>query len=220
VVTGRRAVVLGVAVVLVVAATVLLREHLPSVTAAQVALQGRVLGLQGLGPALPLAFVVAHALVTVTPVPRTAFTLAAGVLFGPSTGVVLAVVGATTSAVLALLLVRTVGREAVASRLQHPSFRSADARLARRGWLAVASLRLVPVVPFWLVNYACGVSAVRVVPFTLATAVGVVPGTVSLVVLGGAVAGHGSPWLLTLGLAFGVLGLVGLVLDVRTPVKP
>ena len=61
------------------------------------------------GPWFPLAFLVAHIVVTVVPVPRTAFTLAAGLLFGPLPGAVIAVVASTASAVIALLLVRAAG---------------------------------------------------------------------------------------------------------------
>ena len=57
---------------------------------------------QSVGPWFPLAFLLAHIVVTVVPVPRTAFTLAAGLLFGPVLGVVIAVVASTASAVLAL----------------------------------------------------------------------------------------------------------------------
>lgn len=206
----------GLTVVGLLVVAVLMRNHLP--TASDVA--GWAPRLRALGPALPVAFVLVHAVVTVTPVPRTAFTLAAGVLFGPLVGVALTVVGATASAVLALLLVRAVGRDVVATRLRHPAFRSVDARLAGRGWLTVASMRLVPVVPFWAVNYACGVSSVRVVPFALATAVAVVPGTVTLVLLGSAAGGDFSPWVLGVGTVCGLVGLGGLLLVRRTPVKP
>ena len=42
---------------------------------------------ESVGPWFPLAFLLAHIVVTVVPVPRTAFTLAAGLLFGPVLGV-------------------------------------------------------------------------------------------------------------------------------------
>lgn len=75
-----------------------------------------------------------------------------------------------TRLVLALAAAGLVGRDALAARLQHPVLRSVDARLAHRGWLTVASMRLVPVVPFWVVNYACGMSSVRMLLFAQATA--------------------------------------------------
>src|SRR5262249_10083 len=61
---------------------------------------------ESVGPWFPLTFLLAHIVVTVVPVPRTAFTLAAGLLFGPVLGVVIAVLASTASALLALLLVR------------------------------------------------------------------------------------------------------------------
>lgn len=61
------------------------------------------------GPWFPLAFLGAHILVTVFPFPRTAFTLAAGLLFGPALGIAIAVSASAISAVLALLLIRAAG---------------------------------------------------------------------------------------------------------------
>ena len=60
---------------------------------------------ESVGPWFPLAFLAAHILATVVPIPRTAFTLAAGLLFGPVLGVAIAVAASTASAVLAMLLV-------------------------------------------------------------------------------------------------------------------
>jgi len=95
-----------------------------------------------------------------------------------------------------------------------------DTRLAQRGWLAVASLRLIPVAPFSVLNYCCGVSAVRLRPYLLATIVGIAPGTVAVVLLGDAITGRTSPVLLAVSAAGACLGLVGLVVDARTGVKP
>lgn len=64
---------------------------------------------KSLGAWFPLAFLLVHTVVTVPPFPRTAFTLAAGLLFGSVVGVFIAVVGSTASAVIAMLLVRATG---------------------------------------------------------------------------------------------------------------
>lgn len=165
------------------------------------------------GPAFPLVFFAVHALVTVAPVPRTLFTLAAGVLFGPVTGIVVTVGASTVSAVLALLLVRVVGRDWFATRMTHPAVRKIDDSLARRGWLAVGSLRLIAPVPFSVVNYCCGVSSIGVASFALATAVGVVPGTVGIVVLGDALGGNADPLMLVLSGSCIALGVIGLLVD-------
>jgi len=158
------------------------------------------------GPWFPLAFLAAHIVVTVLPFPRTAFTLAAGLLFGPLLGVTLAVVASTASAVIALLLVRAAGWQ-LSRLVRHQAVETVDARLRDRGWIAVTSLRLIPVVPFSVLNYAAGASAVRVLPYTLATLIGVLPGTAAVVILGDALTGDVSPLLLLVSLCTGFLGL-------------
>lgn len=166
------------------------------------------------GPWFPVAFLAAYIVVTIFPIPRTAFTLAAGLMFGAWLGVALAVLASTISAVIALLLVRAVGWQ-LNRLVSHPTIDSLDSRLRRRGWPAIVSLRLIPAVPFSVVNYAAGASAVRVMPYTLATVVGLVPGTLAVVVLGDALTGHISPLLFLVSAVTAGVGVVGLTFEVR-----
>jgi uncharacterized membrane protein YdjX (TVP38/TMEM64 family) len=169
---------------------------------------------ESLGPWFPLAFLLAHIVVTVVPVPRTAFTVAAGLLFGPVLGVVIAVAASTGSAVLAALLVRAAGWQ-LNRLVRHRAVDKVDERLSNRGWRAILSLRLIPVVPFAALNYAAGASAVRVLPYTLATLAGLLPGTAAVVILGDALAGHVSPMLYLVWVCTGALGLTGMFLEIR-----
>lgn len=169
---------------------------------------------RSVGPWFPLVFWLVHVVVTVPPFPRTTFTLAAGLLFGPVFGIAIAVTASTASAVLATLLVRATGwrldrlvRSRAVGRL--------DDRMRERGWLAILSLRFIPFVPFAAINYAAGASAVRVMPYMWATLAGLLPGTVAVVILGNAVAGDGSPLLVLVSVCTGALGLCGLVYEVR-----
>ncbi|MFF0813793.1 TVP38/TMEM64 family protein [Rhodococcus sp. NPDC003318] len=168
-----------------------------------------------LGPLFPIAFFLLHAVVTVAPFPRTVFTLAAGVLFGAVAGIAIAVAASTVSAAIALVLVRVVGRDAVAARMTHPAVQKIDDRLARRGWLAVGSLRLIAPVPFSITNYCAALSSIRFAPYILATLVGIVPGTIGVVLLGDAIGGDTSPALLAVSAVFLAVGVVGLVIDAR-----
>ncbi|RSM91610.1 TVP38/TMEM64 family protein [Kibdelosporangium aridum] len=171
------------------------------------------------GPLAPLMFVVIHIVVTILPFPRAVFTLSAGLLFGPVLGIVLAVVAATVSAVLAFLAVRALGRERIAGRLTHPAVRNIDRRLERRGWLAVGSLRLIAAVPFAIVNYCAGLSSVRVLPYVLATVIGILPSTISAAILGDALTGETDPVLLIVSGVFIALGVVGLIVDAKLAPK-
>ena len=166
------------------------------------------------GPWFPLAFFAAHVVVTVFPFPRTAFTLAAGLLFGPLLGIPIAVAASTLSAVIALVLVRTAGWQF--SRLvRHPRLDAVDKRLRERGWPVVLAMRMIPAVPFSVLNYAAGASAVRVVPYALATLAGVLPGTSAIVILGDALTGRVSPLLLVVSACTAGLGLAGLAFEIR-----
>ncbi len=164
------------------------------------------------GPGFPLAFLAAHVIATVLPFPRTAFTLAAGLLFGPVLGIALAVTASTLSALIALLLVRAFGWQ-IGKLASHPRVDSLDARLSERGWPAVLSLRLIPVVPFSVLNYAAGASAVQVRPYLLATLAGLLPGTSAVVILGDAITGDVNPVLLLVSVCTGAIGTAGLIYE-------
>ena len=168
-----------------------------------------------IGPMFPLVFFLVHSLVTVAPFPRTVFTLSAGVLFGSATGIALTVAATTVSAILALYLVRAIGREVVWQRISSPTIRRVDERIEKRGWLAVGSLRLIAFVPFSVVNYCCGISSIRLMPYAISTVVGILPGTIGIVVLGDALSGDADPRLLVLSGICISIGIGGLLFDAR-----
>jgi uncharacterized membrane protein YdjX (TVP38/TMEM64 family) len=171
---------------------------------------------QSVGMAAPLLFLLGHALMTVAPVPRTVFTLAAGLLFGPVLGVTLSLAATVLSGMLAFGLVRWLAGDLVLRHLDHKVLRTVDARLRRRGWLAVASLRLIPAVPFSVLNYCSALSSISFRHY-LAGTVGIVPGSVAVVMLGDALTGTTSPALLAVSLAGAAIGVIGLIVESRSP---
>lgn len=206
--TSPRIRLLVAGVLLVVVAAVALTVPVPS------PLQMRTWA-QSVGTVAPLLFLLGHTLVTIAPIPRTVFTLTAGLLFGPVLGVGLSLVATTMSAALAFVVVRRLGRGLVAPQLDHRVLRAVDARLRRRGWLAVASLRLIPAVPFSVLNYCSAVSSIRFRHFLVGT-VGIVPSSVAVVVLGDALTGRTSPALLAVSLGAAAIGVLGLIIDARS----
>jgi uncharacterized membrane protein YdjX (TVP38/TMEM64 family) len=208
-VTWRR-VLLGLAAVAAAVAVVL--------AVRSAGLTGVRAAVESAGVWAPMLFVLLSGAVTVTPVPRTVFTVAAGVLFGSVVGVALAVAGTTLAATAAFWLVRTVGSGFVDRHAHRGPVTWVRARLHHRGLLAVLSLRLIPMVPFAALNYAAGLSGVRFRPYVAGTVLGILPGTVAVVVLGDAATG-GSPHpvLLAVSLVCGLLGLGGAALAARRP---
>ncbi len=174
--------------------------------------------MTGAGLWAPALFVALQAALTVAPIPRTVFTLSAGLLFGSVVGLALTLLATVLAALLAFWLVRVTGGRLVERYARGGAVEWVRRRLDHHGTLAVASLRLVPMVPFSVLNYLAGLSAVRFVPYVVGTVVGILPGTMAIVVLGDAVTGEPSPALIAVSAVCGLIGLAGVVVAARRPV--
>jgi len=141
--------------------------------------------LGGLGP---VVFIAGYALAVVAFVPGSLLTLAAGAIFGVAEGTVLVFVAAVLGSSAAFLVARYAARGAVERRLAGDArFAAIDRAVGAQGRRIVFLLRLSPVFPFNLLNYALGLTRVRFVD-TLLASVGMLPGTL-LYVYSGKVAG-------------------------------
>lgn len=166
------------------------------------------------GWAGPVLYAAIYAALTLTPTPATVISIGAGVLFGLATGLTVVMAGAVAGAVVAFCLTRILGRAAV-QRVDSQRLRTLDTLLRRRGLLAVIGVRLVPVVPFAVVNFACGLSAVRFRDYLLGTAIGILPAATAYVTLGAYGNEPGSvPFLLALG-GLSVLAVASVVVARR-----
>ncbi len=148
--------------------------------------------LDSAGAFAPLAYVVTYVVLTLLLFPGSIITVASGALFGPVWGSILTLIGATIGATVAFLIAKRLGRERVQARFG-PRLTKLDERLVRTGFLSVLILRLLPVAPFNVSNYAFGVTGIDTRPYVLATAIGIVPGTVAYVALGSSLSDPTSP---------------------------
>jgi uncharacterized membrane protein YdjX (TVP38/TMEM64 family) len=162
----------------------------------------------GLGAVGPFVYVGLYALVTVLLLPATPFTILAGVLFGPVAGSLVALGGATLGATLSFLVGRGIGRGAV-EQLAGRRVQAVDAFLTERGFVSMLLVRLVPLFPFNVLNLVSGVTALRLRDYVLATAIGIVPGTVLLAAAGGSIDDPGSPVFIGAVVGFVLLAVVG-----------
>ena len=122
-------------------------------------------------------YVTLYALVVAFSVPEAAVvTVAGGLLFGTLLGGALAVVGSTIGAVVLFLVARTAFAEVVARRARGLIDRIRPG-LQRDGFSYLLALRLVPAVPFWLVNLGAALCGMRLFPYAAATLLGVIPAT-------------------------------------------
>lgn len=125
----------------------------------------------------PPLFVAVYALASGFAIPGTALTLAGGAAFGLWRGSLLNYVAANLGASLAFWLARGLGRDGIRT-LAGGRIDGVDRIAAQGGFLWLVRLRFIPIVPFNVLNFATGLTAMRWRTFAVATAVGIVPGTV------------------------------------------
>ena len=144
--------------------------------------------VDGLGFWGPAVFIVAYAAAVVAFVPASLLTLGAGAIFGVAQGTLYVFAAATLGSSLAFLVSRYVARAAVERRLEgNEKFAAIDEAVGREGRKIVFLLRLSPVFPFNLLNYALGLTSVRFADYVVAS-FGMIPGTL-LYVYSGKIAG-------------------------------
>ncbi len=167
-----------------------------------------VMWVAGFGLLAPLIFFITRTVGAVVLVPGSLMAMAAGVLFGPVWGAVHNLFASTAGAVLAFSIARYVAPNWIA---RHVGGRDRLTRLVdgveSEGWRFVAFIRLVPLFPYNIVNYALGLTRIKISHFTLASLICMIPGDIAYVYIGyagrEAIAGNEAAWqagLIALGL--------------------
>jgi phosphatidylserine/phosphatidylglycerophosphate/cardiolipin synthase-like enzyme/uncharacterized membrane protein YdjX (TVP38/TMEM64 family) len=131
-------------------------------------------------PAIVLAIFVAGGLLVF---PVTLLIAATAAAFGPLLGFTYAAIGAITSAITAYGVGKLIGRQALDSVLG-PRLNRVRRAIARRGVIAIATVRMVPVAPFTLVNLAAGASRIPFTDYVIGTILGMLPGLILMSALG------------------------------------
>jgi uncharacterized membrane protein YdjX (TVP38/TMEM64 family)/rhodanese-related sulfurtransferase len=139
--------------------------------------------LSGLGFVAPLAYLGLYAVGTIAFLPGALFALAGGALFGPVWGALLNLAGATIGASLTFLIARYLAGDWVAARSGGRLKRLIEG-VEAEGWRFVAFVRLVPLFPFNLTNYALGLTRIRFVPYVVTSFICMAPGAIAYTWLG------------------------------------
>ena len=135
------------------------------------------------GPVAPLLFMLIYVLATVLFLPGSVITLAGGALFGPVLGTFYNLTGATLGATLAFLIARYLASDWVAQKTGGRVKQLING-VEGEGWRFVAFVRLVPLFPFNLLNYALGLTRLRLLHYIIATYIFMLPGAIAYTYLG------------------------------------
>lgn len=177
--------------------------------------------LSGKGVWAPVAYVLLYAAGTVLFAPGSLFALAGGAMFGPVWGTFLNLFGATLGASIAFLIARYVAGDWVERKAGRGLGRLIKG-VESEGWRFVAFVRLVPLFPFNLTNYALGLTRISFLSYALTSIIAMAPGAIAYTWLGhagrAAVEGNNAAiryGLLALGLLAAIAFLPRLIKRIR-----
>lgn len=143
--------------------------------------------VQGQGAIGYVLYSLVYVLCCVLVIPAIALTLGAGAIFGFVVGTIVNVVSATIGATLAFLLARSVMRRRVERMTAgHVKFRALDRAITAEGTKIMWLVRLSGFPPFTWVNYAFGLTGIRLAPYVVTTFFGIIPGTLAFTYAGSA----------------------------------
>ena len=134
-----------------------------------------------------LAFIALYAIAIALLIPASAFSLAAGYLFGIAKGWIVVVVAATLGACIAFVMGQNFLRDWVLEKSKSmKNFSNLDTAVATKGFLIVFLTRLSPAFPFSLINYVYSITKIKLPHYALATFLGIMPGSLLYVYAGSA----------------------------------
>ncbi len=138
-----------------------------------------------LGPWGPVAFIGLYVVGTVLFIPSSVLDIGAGAAFGVVWGSIYVSIASTLGATAAFLIGRSLAHDAIARKIEgNPRFAAIDKAVATEGWKIVGLTRLSPAFPFTRLNYAFGLTQMKLRVYMLATWIGMMPGTIMYVYLG------------------------------------
>ena len=141
------------------------------------------LWLQQMGIWAPVLYILIYSIATICILPSTPLNLTGGAIFGAVWGTVWTSIAAILAAVLAFGFSRTIGRSFVAQKLVG-KWESIDREMQQGGFFYMFAIRLLPLIPYGIVNFAAGLTSIKFRDYFLGTLIGTVPGILPFVMMG------------------------------------
>lgn len=139
--------------------------------------------LQQMGILAPIIYIGLYTLATLLILPSTPLNLTGGAIFGIWFGTLWTTVAAIIAAIVAFAFTRTVGRDLIARRLAG-RWEAIDAEMRQGGLFYMFAIRLLPIIPYGLVNFTAGLTSIRFRDYLIGTILGTVPGVLPFVMMG------------------------------------
>ncbi|MDI3234337.1 TVP38/TMEM64 family protein [Exiguobacterium antarcticum] len=135
----------------------------------------------------PILYILLYTIRPLIFFPASVLSITGGLAFGALMGTVYTVIGATLGAVVAFLVAKKLGTGLIKQKDSAGKVEQIQRQLEKNGFIYVLIFRLLPIFNFDLISYAAGLSKVRLLPFFLATLIGIIPGTFAYNFLGSSI---------------------------------
>ncbi|MDJ0533268.1 MAG: TVP38/TMEM64 family protein [Xenococcaceae cyanobacterium MO_207.B15] len=163
--------------------------------------------LEEMGILAPIIYVVLYTIGTLLILPSTPLNLTGGAIFGIWWGTFWTTVAAIIAAIVAFGFTRTVGKDIIAQKFAG-RWEAIDAEIRLGGLFYMFSIRLLPIIPYGLVNFAAGLTSIRWRDYTIGTVLGTIPGVLPFVMMGSGFTALSEGNILPLLLAFTLTGML------------
>lgn len=147
--------------------------------------------IQGFGKIGPLVYIIMFSLVPLTLFPDSVLAIAGGLIFGLFKGYIYTTIGALIGGTISFYISRYWGREVV-KKLTKEKLDKVEEMINNRGFIIIFILRLIPLLPYDVISYGAGLTAVKYKDFLLATLFGTIPGILVFTNLGAQTVNIGS----------------------------
>jgi uncharacterized membrane protein YdjX (TVP38/TMEM64 family) len=163
--------------------------------------------LQQMGIWAPIIYILLYTVGTILILPSTPLNLTGGAIFDIWWGTLWTTVAAIIAAITAFAFTRTVGRELIAKKLAG-RWEAIDVEMRKGGLFYMFAIRLLPIIPYGLVNFAAGLTSIRFRDYLIGTILGTVPGVLPFVMMGSGLQALSEGNILPLMFAFTLTGML------------
>ncbi|XHU96030.1 MAG: TVP38/TMEM64 family protein [cyanobacterium endosymbiont of Rhopalodia gibba] len=139
--------------------------------------------LNKMGILAPIIYITLYILATLLILPSTPLNLSGGALFGIGWGVFWTTIAAMLAAILSFAFTRTLGRKYVTRKLAK-KWEVIDAEIRQGGLFYLFAIRLLPIIPYGIVNFTAGLTSIRFQDYLIGTILGIIPGILPFIMIG------------------------------------
>ena len=162
--------------------------------------------LSTMGVFAPLIYIFIYTLGTLLILPSTPLNLTGGAIFGIWWGALWTTIAALVAATAAFAFTRTVGRELVSQKLGQ-RWAAVDAEIRQGGLFYMFAIRLLPIIPYGIVNFVAGLTSIEFRDYIIGTIFGTLPGVLPFVMMGAGITELSQGNILPLMSAFALTGM-------------